>query len=46
VYFKLIVAIWANDIPYPPLSLAPTETLTYPKVEFVLGVGRVLTDKV
>lgn len=46
MFFKLVVAIWANDVPYPPLSLAPTVTLIYPQVEFVLGVRRVLTDKV
>jgi hypothetical protein len=46
VFFTLAVAIWANDVPYPPKFLSPTVTLTYPQVDEEEGVGNEATVKV
>lgn len=46
MFFTLTVAIWANDVAYPPSFLSPTVTLTYPKVDAEEGVGNEETVKV
>jgi len=46
VFFTIAVAVWANDVPYPPLVLSPTVTLTYPQVDAPEGVATEATVKV
>ena len=46
MFFKLAIAIWANDVAYPPSFLSPTVIITYPQVDAEAGVGNEETVKV